>query len=90
MFTRRPSDQGWTKYLLTTGLVTVDQLERMRANKDQVDIGELLVGNLPHFNGYIHDPKTRSDSFGTDISRKKPSANSSQNGHASLAALVSR
>jgi len=49
MFTRRPSDQGWIKYLLTTGLVTVDQLERMRANQNQVDIGELLVGNAQLF-----------------------------------------
>ena len=49
MFTRRPSDQGWIKYLLTTGLVTVDQLERMRANQNQVDIGELLVRNAHLF-----------------------------------------
>lgn len=49
MFTRRPSDQGWIKYLLTTGLVTVDQLERMRANQNQVDMGELLVGNAQLF-----------------------------------------
>jgi len=49
MFTRRSSDQSWIKYLLTTGLVTVDQLERMRANQNQVDIGELLVGNAQLF-----------------------------------------
>lgn len=49
MFTRRPSDQGWIKYLLTTGLVTVDQLERMRANQNQVDVGELLVRNAQLF-----------------------------------------
>ena len=45
MFTRRSSDQSWIKYLLSTGLVTVDQLERMRANQNQVDVGELLVRN---------------------------------------------
>ena len=49
MFTRRSSDQSWIKHLLTTGLVTVDQLERMRANQNQVDIGELLVGNAQLF-----------------------------------------
>jgi len=49
MFTRRSSDQSWIKYLLTTGLVTVDQLERMRANQNQVDMGELLVGNAQLF-----------------------------------------
>jgi len=49
MFTRRPSDQSWIKYLLSTGLVTVDQLERMRANQNQMDVGELLVRNAPLF-----------------------------------------
>ena len=49
MFTRRPSDQSWIKYLLSTGLVTVDQLERMRANRNQVDVGELLVCNAQLF-----------------------------------------
>ncbi len=49
MFTRRPSDQGWIKHLLATGLVTVDQFERMRAGQNQVDIGELLGGNAQLF-----------------------------------------
>src|SRR5713226_3345374 len=49
MFTRRPSDQSWLKYLLSTGLVTVDQLERMRANQNQADVGELLVRNAQLF-----------------------------------------
>ena len=49
MFTRRPSDQSWIKYLLSTGLVTVDQLERMRANQNQVDVGELLVRHAQLF-----------------------------------------
>jgi hypothetical protein len=49
MFTRRPSDQSWIKYLLGTGLVTVDQLERMRANLNQADVGELLVRNAQLF-----------------------------------------
>ena len=49
MFTRRHSDQSWIKYLLNTGLVTVDQLERMRANQNQADVGELLVRNAQLF-----------------------------------------
>ena len=49
MFTRRPSDQSWIKYLLSTGLVTVDQLERMRANQNQVDVAELLVRHAQLF-----------------------------------------
>ena len=49
MFTRRPSDQSWISYLLSTGLVTVDQFEKMRANRNQVDVGELLVCNAQLF-----------------------------------------
>jgi len=49
MFTRRPSDQSWIKYLLSTRLVTVDQLERMRANQNQVDVAELLVRHAQLF-----------------------------------------
>jgi len=49
MFTRRQSDQAWIKYLLSSGLVTIDQLELMRANQNQVDVGELLVRNSQMF-----------------------------------------
>ncbi len=43
MFTKRPSDQAWIKYLLSTGLLAVDQLEKMRGSQNQIDFGELLV-----------------------------------------------
>lgn len=43
MFTKRPSDHAWIKYLLSTGLMAVDQLEKMRGNLNQIDVGELLV-----------------------------------------------
>lgn len=43
MFTKRVSDQAWIKYLLSTGLLAVDQLEKMRAGQNQMDFGELLV-----------------------------------------------
>lgn len=43
MFTKRPSDQAWIKYLLSTGLLAVDQLEKMRGNQNQIDFSDLLV-----------------------------------------------
>ena len=43
MFTKRPSDQAWIKYLLSTGLLAVDQLEKMRGGQNQMEFGELLV-----------------------------------------------
>jgi hypothetical protein len=43
MFTKRPSDQTWIKYLLNSGLLAVDQLEKIRAGQNQVELGELLV-----------------------------------------------
>lgn len=49
MFTQRTSDQGWIKYLLSTGLLAVDQLEKMRGNQNQVDVGELLVRHAQSF-----------------------------------------
>jgi hypothetical protein len=49
MFTKRPSDQGWIKYLLSTGLLAVDQLEKMRGNQNQIDVGELLFRHAQSF-----------------------------------------
>lgn len=49
MFTKRPSDHGWIKYLLSSGLLTVDQLEKMRSNQNQVDVGELLLRHGHNF-----------------------------------------
>ncbi len=43
MFTKRPSDQAWIKYLLSTGLLAVDQLESIRVGQNQMDFGDLLV-----------------------------------------------
>src|ERR1700747_2247734 len=43
MFTKRPSDHAWIKYLLSTGLLAVDQLEKMRGSQNQIDFGDLLV-----------------------------------------------
>ncbi len=49
MFTKRPSDQAWIKYLLSTGLLAVDQLERIRGGQNQMDFGDLLVRHADHF-----------------------------------------
>jgi hypothetical protein len=49
MFTKRPSDQAWIKYLLSTGLLAVDQLEKMRGGQNQMDFGELLVRHALNF-----------------------------------------
>jgi hypothetical protein len=49
MFTKRPSDQAWIKYLLSTGLLAVDQLEKMRGGQNQIDFGELLVRHAQMF-----------------------------------------
>ena len=49
MFTRRSSDENWVKYLLATGLVTVDQLQAMRGSQNQVDLGELLCRHAAWF-----------------------------------------
>jgi len=43
MFTRRASDQEWVKYLLNTGLVTIDQYQTMLGGQNQVEVTELLV-----------------------------------------------
>lgn len=49
MFTRRASDETWVKYLLSTGLLTVDQLQAMRGSQNQVDFGELLCQHAVQF-----------------------------------------
>lgn len=49
MFTKRPSDQTWIKYLLSTGLLAVDQLEKMRGGQNQMDFGDLLVRHAQYF-----------------------------------------
>jgi hypothetical protein len=49
MFTRRASDEAWIKYLLATGLVTVDQLQAMRGNQNQFDICDLLCRHAGQF-----------------------------------------
>jgi hypothetical protein len=49
MFTRRASDEDWIKYLLNTGLVTVDQYQSMRGNQNQVDVTTLLCANASLF-----------------------------------------
>jgi hypothetical protein len=49
MFTKRPSDQAWIKYLLSTGLLAVDQLEKMRGNQNQIDFSDLLVHHAQNF-----------------------------------------
>lgn len=49
MFTKRPSDQAWIKYLLSSGLLAVDQLEKMRGGQNQMDFGDLLVRHAQNF-----------------------------------------
>lgn len=49
MFTKRPSDHAWIKYLLSTGLLAVDQLEKMRGGQNQMDFGDLLVRHSQNF-----------------------------------------
>jgi len=49
MFTKRPSDQAWIKYLLSTGLLAVDQLERIRGGQNQMDFGDLVVRHADYF-----------------------------------------
>lgn len=49
MFTKRPSDQAWIKYLLSAGLLTVDQLEKIRGGQNQMDFGDLLVRHADYF-----------------------------------------
>lgn len=49
MFTKRPSDQAWIKYLLSTSLLAVDQLERIRGGQNQMDFGDLLVRHADYF-----------------------------------------
>lgn len=49
MFTKRPSDQAWIKYLLSTGLLAVDQLEKIRAGQNQIELGDLLVRHAADF-----------------------------------------
>jgi len=49
MFTKRPSDHAWIKYLLSTGLLAVDQLEKMRGSQNQIDFGDLLVRHSQNF-----------------------------------------
>jgi hypothetical protein len=49
MFTRRPSDEEWIKYLLNAALLTVDQYQGMRGGRNQVDITELISQNASMF-----------------------------------------
>lgn len=49
MFTKRPSDQAWIKYLLSSGLLAVDQLEKIRDGQNQMDFGDLLVRHAHYF-----------------------------------------
>ena len=49
MLTKRSSDESWVKYLLATGLVTVDQLQAMRGSQNQFDIGDLLCRHAGQF-----------------------------------------
>ena len=49
MFTRRSSDEDWVKYLLNTGLTTVDQYQGMRGGRNMVDITELISQNADRF-----------------------------------------
>ncbi len=49
MFTRRTSDEDWVKYLLNTGLTTVDHYQSMRGGKNQVDITEMISQNATLF-----------------------------------------
>ena len=49
MFTRRTSDEDWVKYLLNTGLTTVDHYQAMRGGKNQVDITEMISQNATLF-----------------------------------------
>jgi len=49
MFTRRPSDEEWVKYLLNTGLTTVDNYASMRGGKNQIDITEMISRNAALF-----------------------------------------
>ena len=49
MFTRRTSDEEWVKYLLNTGLLSVDQYQTMRGGSNQVDITEIISKNAHMF-----------------------------------------
>ena len=49
MFTRRPSNDDWVKYLLNTGFTTVDH-QAMRGGKNQVNVTELISQNASSFN----------------------------------------
>ena len=49
MFTRRSSDEDWVRYLLNTGLTTVDQYQGMRGGRNMVDITELISQNAAMF-----------------------------------------
>jgi hypothetical protein len=53
MFTRRSSDEDWVKYLLNTGLTTVDQYQGMRGGRNLVDITELISQNAARFNNVL-------------------------------------
>lgn len=49
MHLRRPSDELWIKYLLSTGLLTVDQLQTIRGTQNQVDLAECLCRHAALF-----------------------------------------
>lgn len=53
MFTRRASDEEWVKYLLNTGLMSVDQYQTMKGGKNQGDITELFYANAHLFDDTI-------------------------------------
>ena len=42
MFTQRLSDETWIKYLLSSGLVSVVQLQTIRGGQNQVNVAEVL------------------------------------------------
>lgn len=45
MYTRRASDSEWVKYLLNTGLMSVDQYQDLKGGQNQFDLTELFLAN---------------------------------------------
>jgi hypothetical protein len=53
MYTRRPSDAEWVKYLLNTGLMSVDQYQTMKGGQNQIDLTDLFLRNASIFDDNI-------------------------------------
>ena len=49
MSTRRASDEGWLKYLLNTGLLSVDQLQALKGGSNQLDLTDAISRSAGSF-----------------------------------------